>query len=94
MINVTYLGVVEKIERAYVRRDIKTLSERTQKAVAPYMNERPCPSCKGARLSQAALSCRINGRNIAELSAMEIDELIAFVQRDQRRRWASRWSRR
>src|SRR4051794_33382123 len=80
-INVSYLGVVEKIERSYVRRDIKTLSERTQKAVMPYLKERPCTACKGARLSKAALACRINGRNIAELSAMEVDELIPFVTR-------------
>jgi len=80
VINVTYLGVVEKIERAYVRRDIKTLSERTQKKLMPYLKERPCPACKGARLSKAALGCRIDGRNIADLAAMEIDELLSFVR--------------
>jgi excinuclease UvrABC ATPase subunit len=79
--NVTYLGVVEKIERSYVRRDIKTLSERTQKAVMPYLKERPCTACKGARLSQAALASRINGHNIAELSAIEVDELIPLVRK-------------
>ena len=78
--NVTYLGILEKIERAYIRRDIKTLSERTRKAVAPYLRPHPCPLCKGARLSQPALSSRINGNNIAELSAMEIDELIPIIR--------------
>ncbi|MBV9711066.1 MAG: ATP-binding cassette domain-containing protein, partial [Ktedonobacteraceae bacterium] len=29
---------------------------------------------------QAALNCKINGRNIAELSAMEVDELIGVVE--------------
>ena len=58
-INVTFMGIVEKIERAYVKRDLKTLSERTQKAVAPYLRQQPCPPCKGARLSQAALGCKI-----------------------------------
>jgi excinuclease UvrABC ATPase subunit len=81
IINVSYLGVVEKIERGYVRRDIKTLSERTQAKVMPYLKERPCPVCKGARLSAATLSSTIGGRNIAELSAMEIDELIPFVRK-------------
>jgi excinuclease UvrABC ATPase subunit len=81
VINVSYVGIVEKIERSYVRRDIKTLSEGTQKKVMPYLKERPCTSCKGARLSKKALGCKINGRNIAELSAMEIDELIAFVRK-------------
>jgi excinuclease UvrABC ATPase subunit len=78
--NVTYQGIIEKIERAYIRRDLKTLSERTQKAVAPYIRPQPCPACKGARLSQAALACTINGRNIAELSAMEIGALIPVIR--------------
>jgi excinuclease UvrABC ATPase subunit len=40
----------------------------------------PCSLCKGARLSQAALGCKIEGRNIAQLSAMEVDELIPVIQ--------------
>src|SRR5439155_10047332 len=46
----------------------------------PYLILGPCSLCKGARLSQAALSCKINGRNIAELSAMEVDELIDVIR--------------
>jgi excinuclease UvrABC ATPase subunit len=79
-INLTYLGIIEKIERSYVRRDIKTLSERTRKAVEPYLKPRPCPLCKGARLSPAALASRIGKWNIAELAAMEIDDLIPVVR--------------
>lgn len=59
-INITFMGIVEKIERAYIKRDIKTLSERTQKAVLPYLKQQPCPACKGARLSQAALASKIH----------------------------------
>ncbi|OQP58359.1 ATP-binding cassette domain-containing protein [Niastella populi] len=76
IINVTYMGIIEKFTKAYIKRDLKTLSERTQKKVAPYIGMGPCPLCRGARLSQAALNCRINKKNIAELSAMEITELI------------------
>lgn len=78
--NATYMGVIEKFERAYIRRDIKTLSDRTQKMIRPYLQEGPCPACKGARLNEAALSCRIKGYNIAELSAMEVGELITFLK--------------
>ena len=80
-INVTYLGIIAKVERSYIRRDIKLLSERTRKAVEPYLRPRPCPLCKGARLSQAALGSKIRGRNIAELSAMEIGELVPFLRK-------------
>jgi len=77
---VAYEGVVVRFNRKFISRDIKTLSERTRKTVEPYLTMAPCPLCKGARLSQAALGCRINGRNIAELSAIEAGELIAVVK--------------
>ena len=79
--NMTYMGIIEKFNRSYIKRDIKTLSERTQKMVAPYLTMGPCPLCKGARLSQAALSCKINGYNIAELSAMEVGDLIDVIRK-------------
>jgi excinuclease UvrABC ATPase subunit len=78
--NVTYQGIIEKFTRAYIRRDVKTLSERTQKAVAPYLTMAQCPACKGARLSPAALGCKIAGRNIAQLSAMEVGDLLGVVR--------------
>jgi excinuclease UvrABC ATPase subunit len=78
--NATYLGVIEKIEAYYVRRDVKTLSERTQKKIEPYLRERPCPLCKGARLNQAALRAKIDGHNIAELASMEVGDLIAILR--------------
>ncbi|HEY4218987.1 MAG TPA: excinuclease ABC subunit UvrA [Gemmatimonadaceae bacterium] len=79
-VNLTYEGIIARIERQYVQRDIKTLSERTQKAVMPYLKERECPACKGARLNAAALASKIGGHNIAELSAMEIGELLDVVR--------------
>ena len=78
--NASYQGVIERFNRSYIKRDIKTLSERTQKAVAPYLTMQPCPLCKGARLSQLALNSKINGHNIAELSAMEVGELIGVIK--------------
>jgi excinuclease UvrABC ATPase subunit len=78
--NATYVGVIERFNRAYIKRDIKTLSERTQKAVAPYLSMQPCPLCHGARLSQAALNCRVSGYNIAELSRMEVGRLIEVIE--------------
>ncbi len=79
-VNLTFEGIVDKFSRKYITGDVKSYSERTQNAVAPYMTYGPCTLCKGARLSQAALGCRINGYNIAELAAMEVDELIEIIR--------------
>ncbi|MED1917613.1 excinuclease ABC subunit UvrA [Bacillus thuringiensis] len=79
-VNITVEGVLEKFTNKYIKQDVKTKSERTQKAVAPFITEGPCPSCHGARLSKAALNCKINGLNIAEMSSMEVGRLILVIQ--------------
>jgi excinuclease UvrABC ATPase subunit len=79
-INLTYEGIVDRFTNKYILRDLKTLSERTQKAVEPYLHFGPCPLCKGTRLNQAALNCKIQGYNIAQLAAMEVDDLLAFLK--------------
>jgi excinuclease UvrABC ATPase subunit len=76
----TYEGVVVKFNRKFINRDIQTLSERIRSQVEPFLKLGPCPLCKGARLNQAAINCKINGYNIAQLSAMEIDELVEVVK--------------
>lgn len=78
--NITVEGVIEKFTNKYIKQDVKMKSERTQQTVAPYISEGPCSSCRGARLSQAALGCRINGLNIAELSSMEVGQLIGVIR--------------
>jgi excinuclease ABC A subunit len=79
-INLTFEGIVDKFTNKYITRDVKTMSDRTQKSVEPFMTFGPCTLCKGARLSQATLSCKINGKNIAEMAAMEVDELIEVIR--------------
>jgi len=81
-VNITWEGIIEKFTNKYIKRDVKTMSERTQKMVEPFIAEGPCSLCRGARLSQAALACKINGRNIAELSAMEIGQLIRVIREE------------
>ncbi|EJL27953.1 excinuclease ABC subunit UvrA [Brevibacillus sp. BC25] len=79
-VNITVEGVIEKFTNKYIKQDLKTKSERTQKAVAPFISEGSCSSCHGARLNQAALNCKINGLNIAEMSSMEVGRLIGVIQ--------------
>lgn len=80
VINLTFEGIVNRFISKYITRDLKTQSERTQKMVEPFMTVGPCSLCRGARLSQAALSCKINGYNIAQMSSMEAGELIEVLQ--------------
>ena len=79
--NLTYEGIVNRFTNKYIKRDLKTMSERSQKSVEPYMTMGPCSECKGARLNQTILKCKINGYNIADLTSMEIPELIEAVKK-------------
>ncbi len=74
-------GVVDKFVRKYIiQYDIKTMSERTQRSVAPFMIMGPCELCHGARISQKALACKIKGYNIADLSSMQVDKLFEVIK--------------
>lgn len=79
-LNIKFMGLADEFSRKYIKRDLKSMSERTQKTIEPFISEGPCESCHGSRLSQKALSSKINGYNIADLSHMQIDELIAIVK--------------
>lgn len=39
-----------------------------------------CPVCHGARLNKKVLNCRINGKNIAECAALQVSDLVAFIE--------------
>jgi excinuclease UvrABC ATPase subunit len=78
--NMTYEGIINRFTNKYIKQDLKTKSERTQKSIEPFMTMGPCSECNGARLNQTILSCKINGYNIADLTSMEIPELIEAVK--------------
>src|SRR5262249_18466370 len=78
--NLTFEGIATKFYNKYIVRDVKTMSERTQKQVEPFISMGPCPLCKGARLSPQTLKCKVNGYNIAEMAAMEVSELIKEIK--------------
>ena len=41
-------------------------------------SDEPCPACEGERLRKEALSVKVNGKNIAEVSALTIDKACEF----------------
>lgn len=46
-----------------------------------FFSESVCPVCAGRRLRPEALSVRIGGKNIAEVSSLSIDKALAFFNR-------------
>jgi excinuclease UvrABC ATPase subunit len=75
-----YEGLVDKFNRLYIQKDSSEISEKTVKKVERFLKMGDCPACKGARLNEKALACRIGGLNIAEMSAMEVSELVKIIR--------------
>lgn len=82
--NSSYMGLMEKFAEAYGGQRFENRPERTRKAIEPFLAMGPCLLCHGTRLSQAALGCKINGYNIAELSSMEVSKLVTVIQAIQK----------
>lgn len=68
-------GVINNIERRY--RETQSASVRAE--LEESMSEISCPECKGLRLRKEALAVTVGGKNIAEVSDMPINEVIAFI---------------
>lgn len=69
--DIDFDGLYSFIQRLY--EDSSSLN--AQKWASQFMNSRVCEHCHGTRLQNIALHFRIDGKNIAELSAMSLDEL-------------------
>jgi len=80
-VKMNFEGVVDKFVHKYIDYDLKTYSQRTQNAVLPFVTMGQCDLCHGARLNQKALACKIDGYNIADLSALQIDKLFDLVKK-------------
>ena len=68
---VSYEGVAKYIEM----QQEEDASATAQKWAGQFITTSLCPDCNGQRLNREALHFRINGKNIAELSQMDIREL-------------------
>jgi len=78
--NLSYEGLESVFNKKYILGDLKTMSERTQKTYAPFITMGACNLCHGTRLSQQALSVKVDGYNIAELAAMQVDKLLEVIK--------------
>ncbi|MET0694887.1 MAG: excinuclease ABC subunit UvrA [Propionibacteriaceae bacterium] len=80
VVNTNYEGLVAKFQRVFMSKDLESMQPHIRAAVDRVATFMTCPVCDGRRLNQAALSCRIEGRNIADCAAMQVSDLAAFVR--------------
>jgi len=79
-----YEGFEDRFARSYLKRDLSSLSEKTRETVQRFVTDGVCPACNGDRLNPTALASRIDGRNIADWSRMQVSDLIELLTHDRR----------
>lgn len=75
---VQYEGIIPRIEKAFLKKQSKEIMSRKE-ALNTIIVTKTCPVCKGKRLNDTILSCKIAGKSIADCTALSIDELLEFV---------------
>ncbi|MGX9901029.1 excinuclease ABC subunit UvrA [Arthrobacter sp. SA17] len=57
----------------------KATTEQGLSRVNRFISAQVCPSCRGSRLSEQARSSQVTGRNLAEVTAMTLDQITAWA---------------
>ena len=68
-------GVITFLQRRHAETD----SEWSKEKYEAFMREVPCPTCDGTRLKPEVLAVKVDGRSIADVCALPIDEARDFI---------------
>jgi excinuclease ABC A subunit len=79
-INVTYEGLIPRIEKTLLAKDVEAMQPHIRAFVERAITFSVCPECDGTRLNDAARSSRIAGTNIADACAMQISDLAEWTR--------------
>jgi excinuclease UvrABC ATPase subunit len=79
-INLTYEGLIPKIQKSFLSKDKEALQPHIRAFVERAVTFATCPECDGTRLSEGARSSKIRGISIADACAMEIRDLAEWVR--------------
>jgi excinuclease UvrABC ATPase subunit len=79
-INMTYEGLVPKIQKSMLTKDREAMQPHIRAFVDRAVTFQTCPDCGGSRLSEGARSSKIKGVNIADACAMQITDLAEWVR--------------
>ncbi|WP_328476386.1 excinuclease ABC subunit UvrA [Actinoplanes sp. NBC_00393] len=78
-INTTYEGLVPKVQRMYLTKERESVQPHIRAFIDRAATFTACPDCGGTRLKPSVLASRIDGKNIAECSAMQVSDLAVFL---------------
>ena len=80
-INLTYEGLVPKIQKSFLAKDPDAMQPHIRAFVERAVKFDTCPECHGTRLSEGARASKIDGVSIADACAMQLTDLAAWIRR-------------
>ncbi len=78
-INMTYEGLIPRVQKSMLSKEREGMQPHIRAFVDRAVTFTACPECGGTRLSEAARSSKIGKLNIADVCAMQISDLAAWV---------------
>ncbi|MBB1511405.1 excinuclease ABC subunit UvrA [Tessaracoccus sp. MC1627] len=79
-INLTYEGLVPKIQKSFLSKDPDAMQPHIRAFVERAVKFDTCPECRGTRLSEGARASKIDGVSIAVACAMQLTDLAAWLR--------------
>ena len=79
-INLTYEGLVPKIQKSMLSKDREAMQPHIRAFVDRAVTFTTCPECGGTRLSEGARASKVAGISIADACAMQISDLAEWVR--------------
>ncbi|MDH5132794.1 MULTISPECIES: excinuclease ABC subunit UvrA [unclassified Microbacterium] len=79
-INMTYEGLIPKITKSMLSKDLDALQPHIRAFVERVATFAVCPECDGTRLTEGARSSKIDGVSIADACRMQVTDLAAWVR--------------
>ena len=79
-INLTYEGLIPKIQKSMLSKDVDALQPHIRAFVERAVTFTTCPVCGGTRLNDAARSSKVKGISMADACAMQISDLAEWVR--------------
>jgi excinuclease ABC A subunit len=80
-INLTYEGVIPKVQKSMLSKDVEALQPHVRRFVERVITFQRCPECAGTRLTSEARSSKIEGLNISDVCAMQISDLADWLRK-------------
>ena len=72
-------GIKTQFQRLCLMKGPEEQNDHTLRKLNQFMEEKTCPVCRGRRLNEKSLSCKVAGYSIDQMCAMEFTELVKVL---------------